>query len=42
MWPTKSAVSRLVSGVCPPTLRIVEKYAIAVGAIIEIRVRIRP
>ena len=42
MWTTKSAVSRLESGVgtCP-TWTTIEKYAVAVGAIVEIRVRTR-
>jgi transcriptional regulator with XRE-family HTH domain len=40
MGTTKSAVSRLESGVrSSPTLRSVEKYAAAVGALVEIRVR---
>ena len=35
-------VSRLESGVCTrPTLSTIEKYADAVGALVEIRVRIR-
>ena len=42
MWTTKSAVSRLESGVCTrPTLTTIEKYAVAVGASVEIRVRTR-
>ena len=42
MWTTKSVVSRLESGVCTrPTLSTIEKYAVAVGALVEIRVRIR-
>jgi ribosome-binding protein aMBF1 (putative translation factor) len=42
MWTTKSVVSRLESGVCTrPTLSTIEKYADAVGALVEIRVRIR-
>ena len=42
MWTTKSVVSRLESGVCTrPTLRTIERYAVAVGAMVEIRVRIR-
>jgi ribosome-binding protein aMBF1 (putative translation factor) len=42
MFTTKSAVSRLESGACTrPTLRTIEKYADAVGAVVEIRVRIR-
>ena len=42
MWTTRSVVSRLESGVCTrPTLSTIEKYADAVGALIEIRVRIR-
>ena len=40
MWTTRSAVSRPESGLCArPTLDTVEKYALAVGARIEIRVR---
>jgi DNA-binding XRE family transcriptional regulator len=40
MWTTKSAVSRLESGVrTRPTLRTIERYALAVGARIEVRVR---
>jgi transcriptional regulator with XRE-family HTH domain len=43
MWTTRSVVSRLESGVCTrPTLSTIEKYADAVGALVEIRVRIRP
>ena len=39
MWTTKSAVSRLESGrYARPTLDAVEKYALAVGARVEIRV----
>jgi ribosome-binding protein aMBF1 (putative translation factor) len=42
MWTTKSVVSRLESGKCTrPTLSTIEKYAHAVGALVEIRVRIR-
>jgi ribosome-binding protein aMBF1 (putative translation factor) len=42
MPSTKSVVSRLESGVhTRPTLTTIEKYARAVGAIIEIRVRTR-
>ena len=42
MWTTKSVVSRLESGVCTrPTLTTFEKYAVAVGAFVEIRVRTR-
>ena len=42
MWTTKSVVSRLESGVCTrPTLTTIEKYAVAVGASVEIRVRLR-
>ena len=42
MWTTKSVVSRLESGVgTRPTLTTIEKYAVAVGAIIEICVRTR-
>ena len=40
MWTTKSAVCRLESGVrTRPTLRTIERYALAVGARVEIRVR---
>ena len=40
MWTTRSAVSRMESGRYPrPTLDTVEKYALAVGARVEIRVR---
>ena len=40
MWTIKSAVSRLESGrYARPTLDAVEKYALAVGARVEIRVR---
>ena len=40
MWTTKSAVSRLERGrYARPTLDTVEKYALAVGARVEIRVR---
>ena len=40
MWTTKSAVSRLESGrYARPTLGTVERYALAVGARVEIRVR---
>ena len=39
-WTTKSAVSRLESGrYARPTVDTVERYALAVGARIEIRVR---
>lgn len=42
MSSTKGVVSRLESGVrTRPTLTTIEKYARAVGAIIEIRVRTR-
>jgi ribosome-binding protein aMBF1 (putative translation factor) len=42
MWTTKSVVSRLESGVCTrPTLSTIEKYAVAVHALVEIRVRTR-
>jgi transcriptional regulator with XRE-family HTH domain len=42
MWTTRSVVSRLESGVSTrPTLRTIEKYAVAVGATIAIRVRTR-
>jgi transcriptional regulator with XRE-family HTH domain len=40
MWTTKSAGSRLESGrYARPTLATVEKYALAVGARVEIRLR---
>ena len=40
MWTTKSAVSRLENGrYARPTLDTIEKYALAVGARVEIRVR---
>lgn len=42
MWTTRSVVSRLESGVrTRPTLTTIERYAVAVGAAVEIRVRIR-
>ena len=42
MWTTGSVVSRLESAVrTRPTLSTLEKYAVAVGAPVEIRVRIR-
>ena len=42
MWTTKSVVSRLESGVrTRPTLSTIEKYVLAVGALVEIRVRTR-
>ena len=42
MWTTKSVVSRLESGVrTRPTLSTIERYALAVGALVEIRVRTR-
>ena len=42
MWTTKSVVSRLDSGGCTrPTLSTIEKYAVALGALVEIRVRMR-
>jgi len=42
MWTTKSAVCRLESGVCTrPTLSTIEKYALAVGARVDIQVRTR-
>ena len=42
MWTTKSAVSRLESGrYARPTLDTIEKYALAVDAHVEIRVRPR-
>jgi len=42
MWTTKSVMSRLGNGVCRPTLSTIEKYAVDVGALVEIRVRISP
>ena len=40
MWTTKSAVSRLESGrYARPTLDTIEKYALALGARVDIRVR---
>jgi ribosome-binding protein aMBF1 (putative translation factor) len=40
MWTTKSVVCRLESGMrTRPTLRTIERYALAVGARVEIRVR---
>lgn len=40
MWTTKSAVSRLESGrYARPTLDTIEKYALAVGARVDIRVQ---
>jgi len=40
MWTTKSAVSRLESGrYARPTLDTIEKYALAVGARVDMRVR---
>ena len=40
MWTTKSAVSRLESGgFARPSLSTIERYALAVGARVEIRVR---
>ena len=42
MWAATSAVSRLESGCyARPTIDTIEKYALAVGARIEIRVRPR-
>ncbi len=42
MWTTRSVVSRLESGVrTRPTLTTIERYAVAVGATVEIRVRLR-
>jgi len=42
MRTTKSVVSRLESGVrTRPTLSTIEKYTLAVGAVVEIRVRIK-
>ena len=41
MWTTKSVVSRLECGVFTrPLLGTIEKYADAMGALVEIRVRI--
>jgi DNA-binding transcriptional regulator YiaG len=43
MGTTKSAVSRLESGLfVRPTLNTIERYALAVGAEVEIRVRLPP
>jgi hypothetical protein len=40
MWTTKSAVSRLESGRCSrPTLATIEKYALAAGARLAVRLR---
>ena len=40
MWTTKSVVSRLESGrYTRPTLSTIEKYAIAVGCQVEVRLR---
>jgi transcriptional regulator with XRE-family HTH domain len=40
MFTTKSAISRLENGVrTRPTLSTIEKYAFAVGAVVEIRVQ---
>jgi hypothetical protein len=42
MWTARSVLSRLESGTCTrPPLSTIEKYADAVGALVEIRVRIR-
>ena len=42
MWTTRSVVSRLESGVrTRPTLTTLERYAVAVGARVEIRVQTR-
>ena len=42
MWTTKSVICRLESGVCTrPTLSTIEKYALAVGARVQIHVRTR-
>jgi transcriptional regulator with XRE-family HTH domain len=42
MRTTKSVASRLESGVgTRPTLRTIQRYAIAVGAVVEIRIRTR-
>ena len=41
MWTKKSVVSRLESGTgTRPTLRTIERYALAVGA--ELHIRVRP
>ena len=43
MWTRKSAESRLESGhYARPTMDTIQKYALAVGARVEIRVRWRP
>jgi ribosome-binding protein aMBF1 (putative translation factor) len=43
MWTAKSAVSRLESGrYARPTLDAIQKYALAVGARVEIRIRYPP
>ena len=42
MWTTKSAICRLESGVhTRPNLSTIQKYALAVGARVEVRVRTR-
>ena len=42
MWTTGSVVSHPESGVrTRPTLTTIERYAVAVGATVEIRVRIK-
>jgi DNA-binding XRE family transcriptional regulator len=41
MWTTKRAISRLESGVCTPNLSTIQKFALAVGARVEVRVRTR-
>ena len=42
MWTTKSTISRLEGGErTRPTLTTIEKYALAVGARVEIRIRWR-
>ena len=42
MWTTKSAICRLESGACTrPTLSTIQKYALAVGARVQIHVRTR-
>ncbi len=43
MWTTKSAISRLESGVCTrPNLNAIQKYAFAIGARLEVRIETRP
>ncbi len=42
MWTTKSAISRLESGLYTrPNLNTIEKYALAVGARVDVHVRTR-